>query len=123
MKMYIGFISFFAGSFGYIVFRFLLKPVINYKRIKKSIIKNIKYFENENFTIDESKMICKKLNQNAKDLSNCYDTKMPVWYKTMLHENNEDVPDIVNILIKFESSRKKEHITAHIKELKNRLHI
>ena len=123
MKMlYIGIITgFLAGSFGYIVFRFLLKPVISYKYIKKNIIKNIKYFEDENFTIDKTSEGCKNLNQNAKDLSEFYDTAMPVWYKTMLNSNNEDAYDIVNILIKITSSTKKEHITKHIKELKNKL--
>lgn len=99
--------GFVVGTIGYIIFKFWLIPIREYRRLKSLIKTDIKYYTN---TISANRWNPKKekrlqtMRKNILDLSDCYDLEIPVWYKIILnrrrespHEAAKHLMDLVNV--------------------------
>ncbi len=100
-------IGFVVGVIGYIIFKFWLLPIREYRRLKALIKADVKYYNtsiSENMWKTEKKKRLQKVRKNILDLSDCYDHEIPVWYKIVLsrrrespHEAAKHLIDLVNV--------------------------
>jgi hypothetical protein len=99
--------GFVVGVIGYIIFKFWLLPIREYRRLKTLIQEDLKYYTtsiSENMWNTAKKKRFQKLRKNILDLGDCYDHEIPVWYKIVLsrrqespHEAAKHLMDLVNV--------------------------
>lgn len=99
--------GFTVGTTGYIIYRFWLVPIREYRRIKSLIKSDIQYYAasiSENMWNKQKKKRFQNTRKSITDLSDCYDHSIPVWYKIVLkrrqespHEAAKQLMDLVNI--------------------------
>jgi hypothetical protein len=99
--------GFAVGNTGYIIFKFWLIPIREYRRLKSLIKADVDYYTNsisENIWNTQKKKRLQNMRKNILDLSDCYDYEIPVWYKIVLnrrrespHEAAKHLMDLVNI--------------------------
>jgi hypothetical protein len=99
--------GFVVGTVGYIIFRFWLVPIREYRRLKSLIKADVKYYTtsvSENMWNIKKEKRLQLMRKNILDLNDCYDHDIPVWYKIVLnrrrespHEAAKHLMDLVNV--------------------------
>jgi len=99
--------GFTVGTVGYIIFKFWVVPIREYRRLKATINEDVKYYNtaiSQNMWNTKKKKRLQNMRKNILDLSDCYDYDIPVWYKIVLnrrrespHEAAKHLMDLVNV--------------------------
>ena len=99
--------GFVVGTVSYIIFRFWLVPIREYRRLKSLIKADVKYYTtsvSENMWNIKKEKRLQLMRKNILDLNDCYDHDIPVWYKIVLnrrrespHEAAKHLMDLVNV--------------------------
>lgn len=104
------------GSIGYVLFYAMVRPVMHYRRIKKQI-SHLLPAENPPNTDSDLR---RKALEISDRLHDCYEEKLPLWYKQLLIRRNETPAQAVNSLQKLATVRNPEKaasLAAHIHRL------
>jgi len=91
--------SFLAGSFGYILFQFWLKPMLKYRRIKRRVLAALADAADGRTAGQEA------LRRLAADLNTCYSEQLPDWYQLLLRKRREDPQEAAGALMKLAGTR------------------
>ena len=127
---FVAIISFVAGSLGYIIIQFWIRPISGYRKIKNKITLTIKYYskskDNENIDkkINSQMKEWNKANrQSSVELSASYNENLPNWYKMLLDSRGESPIDASRHLMILSNTSNYDHMEQHIKEIKAHLKI
>lgn len=124
--------SFLAGSFGYILFQFWLRPMLKYRRIKRRVIKALAGLATgeadaagpPNETAGSSRDPRKDaLRQIASALSACYSEQLPDWYQLLLRRRREFPLDAAATLMKLSNTRQRVHTDRQIAAIRQSLNL
>jgi len=124
-------VSFLAGSFGYVLVRFVLLPIGRYQRIRKRIAATLDrpvgqgHAERENAAYPPKKgEHAKKLRQLSVELSACFTDQLPHWYKLYLTKRRGEAPiEASRYLMALANTREKEHAVGQMEKISRHLRI
>lgn len=98
-------ISFFLGSFGYILVRLWLRPVIRYGRAKRQIQLELTRLD----ATDTATGFAKNMRRHADTLTSVYHGDLPYWYRLLLEKREEDPIQAATLLMKLANTHNPEH--------------
>ena len=87
-----GAVGLVIGAAGYIIVKFWILPIRNYRKHKSCLAKDIAHYENavaQNKWNAGNKKRFKATRKAVSDLVDTYETDLPVWYKIMLRRRGE----------------------------------
>ncbi len=116
-------ICFFFGSFGYIVTRLWVLPILRYRRIKKNIRKDLDTLLHVPSASHENKAVKARLRRHAAELPDIYNASMPYWYRLHLGNREESPIDASKILMALVNTKNKPHLKNQIHNLIKALHL
>jgi hypothetical protein len=127
----IALVSFLAGSFGYVFVRFVLFPMVRYRRIRKQIAAVLDPIgqkddsERESVAHESKKgQHAKKLRQLSTDLSDCFTDQLPHWYKLYLTGRRGHSPaEASKYLMALANTRERAHAVRQVKKIVHHLGI
>jgi hypothetical protein len=103
-------ISFAAGTFGYILYAFGLRPFWRYHKTKHMIAAAL---ENDHKALPKQ-----MLRRAAADLTRSYHEEMPSWLKLMLMRNNEEPLTAAKHLLTLCNTKRAKHAAIRIAEIR-----
>ncbi len=111
---------FFLGSFGYIILKLWLIPLIKYNSAKRKVFNDLyKFSENQNNAdIDEIKT---RLRRHAATLTTVFNNALPYWYRLHLGNRGESPIDAAKTIMKLVNTKNKIHINTQIDNILNLL--
>jgi len=83
------------GSFGYILVRFVLRPVMAYRRLKGHLKDIVPSAARDEALTDDARGT---LQRKAAELQNLLDEALPVWYALMLQKREEHPKEAIPYL-------------------------
>jgi len=107
--------SFLAGSFGYILFQFWLRPMLRYRRIKRRIVSALTDLSHRPAAPAGRPEDLRRL---AADLNACYSEQLPDWYQLLLKKRSEDPLKAAAGLMKLAGTRQPGHVDGHLKSVR-----
>ena len=110
-------ISFIAGSFGYILIQFWLKPVLKYRGVKRKIGHALNGCENRRAE-ENRKAAAAELRRLADELNTVYSGHLPDWYQLMLKQRDENPPEAAKHLLSLAGSRHQAHAQKHLSKIR-----
>jgi hypothetical protein len=113
--------SFLAGSFGYILFVFWLKPLLKYRHIRRQVISTLDAIEAPAADIGADRR--KALRQLAARLSACYSEQLPDWYQLLLKRRNELPLEAAAGLMKLAATRDRTHVRRQLESVRRALNL
>ena len=115
-------ISFIAGSFGYILIQFWLRPVLKYRRIKKQIDTALTAFANGREQAGgDRKVAAADLRRLANQLNTTFGSHLPDWYQLMLKQRDENPPEAVTDIMRLAGTRNPAHAQKRADRIKRTL--
>lgn len=102
-------ISFFIGSFGYIIVRLWLRPVMRYSLTKRQIQSELKLLYADDTVRKQTSELSANLRRHADALSSVYHGDLPYWYRLLLEKREEDPIRAAALLMKLTNTRNPDH--------------
>jgi len=97
---------------GYVIAKFWVQPIIQYRSIRKRVIQNLADYLNSFNQEDESENFHGVINRKAKEmrchimeLKECFNDLLPVWYKMVLQNRGEFPEKIADHLMVLSNTR------------------
>lgn len=116
-------VGFFLGSFGYVLSRFIVTPLLQYGKIKRRLAADLrdvaKSGERESLT-DRDVASIARLHQHARVLTRHVEEGMPLWFRLSLERRNEQPLAAAAELMTLANIRTPEHLgkrVARVREL------
>lgn len=109
-------VSFGAGAFGYVVYRFFFVPVLHFRHIRKRIAAAIAAYSVKT----EQQTELRKL---AAELSDCHDLEVPVWYRLSLQKQGIHPLDAATDLQTLANTKQAGHIERRVAAIRKALGI
>ncbi|MGD8251605.1 MAG: hypothetical protein PVH30_00305 [Desulfobacterales bacterium] len=97
------------GSFGYVFFAFVARPIMRYHRIKSHIAQLFPSGKPSETTADYRRLAL----DLADQLQTCCDSELPAWYKQVLQNRNELPLEAVTSLQKLATTKHPDTATKH----------
>lgn len=120
-------ISFFVGSFGYILYFFWLRPVMRYRGQKRRIAAALDAYtrersENEGNTGGgKQNSHSESFNRCAGSLTMCFNDQLPDWYRLLVTRRGESPLDASKHLTTLSNTRDPEHAARRVEKIKRAL--
>jgi hypothetical protein len=120
-------LSFVAGALGYVIYRYSIRPVYGYVRVRSDIKREIKSIESQlaglqgqNGKSRPQKIALnkKRLNQVAVKLSAMYQNELPSWYRIMISGRGESPIDAANDIMTLGNMREADHIQNKVQQIR-----
>jgi hypothetical protein len=111
-------ISFFAGSFGYVITVLVIRPLLSYHLLRREIHAALGALAAAPAAGDAS-----KFNAMAVRLTTVYQKNLPQWYKLALTGRQEDPMSAVRHLTRLAKTRDKQQVMARIAAIRSALHL
>ena len=114
-------ISFIVGALAYVIIQFWIRPILQFKKIKKKILLELETFNNATISIskgsnpDRSKL----LRKYSIELSDCYNIELPHWYKLLLNSREESPIEASKCLMTLTGVNSRKDAEKHIYKIKN----
>jgi hypothetical protein len=96
------------GSFGYVLVRFVLRPVMSYRRLKQLLANPVKAAARDKTLTDDAR---DTLRRTAAELQDLLDEVLPVWYALSLQKRGEHPKEAVPHLQALANCREPSAIT------------
>ncbi len=121
-------ISFLAGMLGYIIARFWVRPIGQYKRQKNSLKSELDHFEfllnrhdlqtwKQTSATDRLKLARKATNQMVE----VYTSELPYWYKLVLGRRGETPLKATAPILALANIRHPEHARIRLQQVRKAL--
>ena len=111
-------LSFFIGSFGYVIFRMWVQPLWRYRRIKSRVRALLNRAENLPPDAGPAALPGDEIRKTAAGLADCCNKTLPQWYQLVLTNRNE-VPDrAVAHLMALAAVKDRQHAAKRIAGVK-----
>jgi len=116
-------ISFFLGSFGYILVRLWLGPVMRYRQVKHRIRLELTCLFTGDAGGKKTSDLSKNLRQHADTLTSVYHGELPYWYRLLLTKREEDPILAATLLMKLANTHSPEHTRQQGEKIKSSLRL
>jgi len=107
--------SFFAGSFAYVLARLVIRPLIGYQMLKQRVRKALET------TTDGRQGRPGALRAHAAALTDCYNDRLPGWYRLVLRNRGEEPLEAARHLMALANMRPGEPAAARAKSVRRTL--
>ena len=107
-------LSFFIGSFGYVLARMWIQPLWRYRRLKSRVRTLMDAVESLPEDAGAGSLPRKAIRKAAADLTDCYNNTLPQWYQLMLSNRNESPDDAVAALMVLANVKNRRHTPKRI---------
>jgi hypothetical protein len=111
-------ISFFLGSFGYILVRLWLGPVMRYRRAKHAIQIELNHPDIADSERHKTAEVSKSLRRHADTLTAVYYDALPYWYRLLLEKREENPIEAATLLMKLANTGTPEHTRQQREKIK-----
>jgi hypothetical protein len=111
-------LSFFIGSFSYILVRLWLRPVTRYVREKRKIQIELSRLCAEDSGEQQPPDLPKRLRQSADALTAVYHGELPYWYRLLLEKRGEDPIQAATLLMKLANTHTTDHARQQVERIK-----
>jgi hypothetical protein len=115
----------FLGAFGYVIVQFWILPIIKYRSIRKRVIQNLADYLNSFNQEDEGENFHGVINRKAEemrrhnlDLTECFNSSLPAWYKMLLRSRGEFPEKIANHLMALSNTRDYNHARNRMEKIR-----
>ena len=111
-------LSFIIGSFGYVIARMWVRPLLKYRRIKarvRSLMDETENLKNDATAVD---FPGRKAKEIAATLSDCYNNTLPQWYQLMLSNRDESPENAVAELMALANIKERQHALKRISNVR-----
>lgn len=118
--------SFLAGSFGYVLFQFWLKPLLKYRRAKRRVINALDELvpiETDGAGVSGAEGRREAARQLAVALSACYNEQLPDWYQLLLTRRRESPLEAAAYLMKLANTRNPGHAARQVENIRKSLNV
>lgn len=103
--------GFLAGSFGYVTVRFILWPILAYRRLRRRVGSAMN-------TVPSPEA----LHRLSADLAECYSERIPHWYRLHLERRRGEAPmEAVQQLSAMANTRNPDHIQRQRRKVETAL--
>ncbi|TYT75039.1 hypothetical protein [Desulfobotulus mexicanus] len=119
-------VGFFLGSFGYILTRFIISPVFQYRKLKKKIAADLKIIERSSRKDVLNKVDISRidgLRLHAKVLIHQMELVLPLWFRLSLERQNENPLEAASEMMTLSGIRTPEHMEKRILTVRRYLRI
>ncbi len=116
-------LSFFIGSFGYVIARMWVQPLWRYRLLKSRVRTLMDAVENLPDVADTQALPGQKIRKTAAKLADCYNKTLPQWYQLMLSNRNELPDTAVADLMALANVKNRQHATKRIANVRLALKI
>ncbi|MDX2453382.1 hypothetical protein [Desulfosarcina sp.] len=116
-------LSFFIGSFGYVIARMWVQPLLRYRLLKSRVRALMAAMENLPGDTDTQALPGQEIRKTAAKLTDCYNKTLPQWYQLMLSNRNESPDTAVADLMALANVKDRQHATKRIANIRLALKI
>ncbi|TWI71766.1 hypothetical protein LZ24_01782 [Desulfobotulus alkaliphilus] len=119
-------VGFFLGSFGYILIRFIISPVFQYRKLKKKIAEDLKIIERSSRKDRLNRADLKRadgLRLHAKALIHQMELVLPLWFRLSLERQNENPLEAASEMMTLSGIRTPEHMEKRIETVRRHLRL
>ena len=116
-------LSFFIGSFGYVIARMWIQPLLRYRMLKSRVSTLLDAAESLSAGSGATAWPAKKIRKTAAKLAECYNQTLPQWYQLMLSNRNESPDTAVADLMALANVRDRRHAPKRIANIRLALRI
>ncbi len=114
-------LSFFIGSFGYVIARMWVQPLLKYRMLKSRVRTLLDETENlKNGTATEG-FPRHKLRETASKLADCFRQTLPDWYQLMLSNRGESPDAAAADLLALANIKNRKHMPKRIAAVRRAL--
>ena len=114
-------LSFLVGSFGYIIVRLWLGPILRYADTKRKIRADLIPEETSGQTGSSERPA--RLRQLSDTLSSVHNNALPYWYRLLLTKREEDPIRAATLLMKLSNTRDPDHAARQVAEIQRCLNL
>ncbi len=116
-------LCFFIGSFGYVIARMWVQPLLRYRLIKSRVRSLMDETESLKSNTIAAVFPEQEIREIATKLSDCYNKTLPQWYQVMLLNRNESPDDAVADLMTLANIKNRQHAPKRIANVRAALRI
>jgi len=116
-------LSFFIGSFGYVIIKMWLQPLMRYRLLKSKIGALINSAENLPGDAEAGAFPAKEIRKTAAKLADCYNNTLPLWYQLMLNNRAESPEAAVADLNALANIKDRRHASKRIGKIRTALRL
>lgn len=116
-------LSFFISSFGYVLFKMWLQPLMRYRLLKTRIGSLLDTTENLPTDDEPAALPAKEIRKTAAKLADCYNKTLPQWYQLMLSNRDETPESAVADLMALANVKNRQHAPKRIANIREALRL
>ncbi len=116
-------LSFFISSFGYVIARMWVQPLLRYQLLKSRVRALMDAADNLPATADTQALPGQEIRKTAAKLADCCNKALPQWYQLMLSNRNESPETAVTDLMALANIKDRQHATKRIANVRLALKI
>jgi hypothetical protein len=116
-------LSFFIGSFGYVIARMWVQPLLQYRLLKSRVSSLMDAAESLSDESGATALPGKEIRKTAAKLADCYNKTLPQWYQLMLSNRNESPGTAVADLMALANVKDRRHAPKRIANVRIALRI
>jgi hypothetical protein len=113
--------GFGVGAAGYVIVKYWILPIRDYKRLKSAIEKDVALYTNSiaqgNWNSGDKKRF-KNTKKAVSDLNDTYDFDLPVWYKIILRRRGESPKEAEKHLMGLADTKDASHAEKRLEKAK-----
>ncbi len=113
--------GFAVGAAGYVIFKYWILPIRDYRRLKSVIEKDLEFYMDsiarQNWNSGEKKRL-KGTKKAVSDLNDTYDFDLPVWYKIVLRRRGESPKEAEKHLMGLADTKDASHAEKRLEKAK-----
>ena len=120
----IAMVSFLIGSFGYVLVRFLVVPVVQYGWMRKKIARLLAEHrtgagQTPSKSGNKGGSAGKRMRRLSDELTTCYTDHLPRWYRLYIEDRRGQSPlDAARILMALSNTRDPAHAAGQIERIR-----
>ena len=116
-------LSFFIGSFCYVIARMWVQPLLRYRLLKSRVSTLMNTAESLSEESGTTALPAKEIRKTAAKLADCYNKTLPQWYQLMLSNRNESPDTAVADLMALANVKDRQHAPKRIANVRRALRI
>jgi len=114
--------SFFIGSFGYVIIKMWIQPLMRYRLLKSKVGALLEATENLTGGSRPNAFPAEDIRRTAAKLTDCHNT-LPQWYQLMLSNRDESPDSAVADLMALANVKDRQHTPKRIAKIRAALQL
>lgn len=116
-------LSFFIGSFGYVIIKMWIQPLMRYRLLKAKVGALMNTAENLSGEGRPAAFPAEDIRRTAAKLADCHSNTLPQWYQLMLANRNESPDSAVADLMALANVKDRQHAPKRIAKVRAALRL